>query len=471
MKWVTITHEFMEKCMTIARHLADFVNGTETIPEATRTITVSAIFDLLTAAVVGFDSAGGRAARHAAKSIWGSGPAQSWFSTDCLTGPGTAFANAAIASMLDLDDGHRAAAGHPGASVIPAVFATADVINADADRVLTAIALGYEIAVRIAASRELDKLDTLVSGPWCGQGAAAAAAWLDRLPAPQIAEAIAIAGASAPNLAAVAYSQVMGNHLKEGIPWATTTGLAATNLAACGFTGPLDFLDNPRLYDAKKLTDGLGDDWYINGIYFKPYSCCRWAHAAIDALMQIQQEEKISSESIQKIEVHTFARALQLNNDTEPLTLEAAQYSVPFCLALAAVRGTEALLPLREESLNDRTVLALARRVTLSIDPDLDAMFSSAVPARLEVTIQRGRFVRTVIAPKGEPSNPMTKADLRAKFDVATYGLIEPRFANCLVEAIEALGNGDIKPLRIVLATPMIRENLRPVEGVMVQSV
>ena len=36
-----------------------------------------------------------------------------------------AFANSAAASALDLDDGHRAAGGHPGAAVIPAVFAVA----------------------------------------------------------------------------------------------------------------------------------------------------------------------------------------------------------------------------------------------------------------------------------------------------------------------------------------------------------
>ena len=211
--------------MAIAQELAEFVSETTTVPQATREMAVSAVFDLITAAIAGHESQGGRAARSAAQAIWGIGEATAWFSPARLTVPGAAFANSAVSSMLDLDDGHRAAAGHPGACIIPAVLATAETNGADADRVLMAIALGYEIAIRVAAARDMDSLDTLVSGPWCGQGAAAATGWLRSLPPSQIAQAIAIAGSTAPNLAAVAYSQIMGNHVKEGIPWATATGL------------------------------------------------------------------------------------------------------------------------------------------------------------------------------------------------------------------------------------------------------
>jgi 2-methylcitrate dehydratase PrpD len=441
--------------MGIARELADFTHETKAVPEATRIIAISAVFDLMTAAVVGFNSPGGRAARTAAPAIWGAGPAASWFSTGRLTVPGAAFANSAIASMLDLDDGHRAAAGHPGASIIPAVFATADAYNVNADRVIVAIALGYEIAVRIASARDINSLDTLVTGPWCGQGAAAAAGWLRGLSPGEIEQAIAIAGSSAPNLAAVAYSRVMGNHVKEGIPWATATGLAAVDLAVAGFTGPVDLFENERLYHPSKLTDALGHSWLIDGIYFKPYSCCRWAHAAIEALLELQAKEDIATAAIEAIEVHTFGRALRLNNDLAPDNLEAAQYSVPFCLALATLRGTEALLPLEESSLNDPEVLALAKRIKLVVDPELDAMFPNAVPARVVVTTPRGHSTHTVLTPKGEPANPMTWANLESKFDTAVRPLIDPSLKSALLASISALRGGNILPLRTALASPM----------------
>lgn len=452
--------------MTLARQLAEFVNDAKAIPASTRAMAVSTVFDLIIAAIVGVGSPGGRAALQAARASWGEGAAQCWFSSTRLSAPGAAFANSAIASMLDLDDGHRAAAGHPGASVIPAVLATVQAGDADAERILVAIALGYEIGVRISASRELSTLDTLASGPWCGQGAAAAAAWLRGLSAPEIAEAIAIAGTSAPNLKAAAYSRVMGNHVKEGIPWATATGMAAVELAASGFTGPLDLFDNGDLYDAARLTRGLGEAWLIDDIYFKPYSCCRWAHAAIDAVLELQAGGGVSAGAIEAIDIHTFARALQLNNDVDPITLEAAQYSIPFCVALAALRGADALLPLRQESLGDPVVVALARRVRLRVDPSFDRMFSAAVPARVEIATPAGCFVHTVMAPKGEATNPMTWPALKTKFDTATRRLVSESFAACLLEAFEALRDGDITLLRATLASPLAQTSSLQIAGV-----
>ena len=456
--------------MTLAQDLADFVHRTETLPGPSRDMAIRAMSDLMTAAVAGFESPGGRSARRAGERIWGAGPASVWFSSTRATVPGAGFANAAAASMLDLDDGHRAAAGHPGACIIPAVLATAEACGADAERVLTAIALGYEVAIRVAASRDLSCLDTLVTGPWCGQGAAAAAAWLRRLPSRQIAQAMAIAGVSAPNLAAVAYSREMGNHVKEGIPWATATGLSAVDLAATGFTAPLDLWDNETLYDPTRLTAGLGQDWMIDSTYFKPYGCCRWAHAAIDGLIGLQAETGVRAADIASIRVHTFARALKLNNDLAPETLEAAQYSVPFCLALAAVRGVEALLPLTATALADREVLDLARRVRITIDPALDAMFSRAVPARVELDTTAGRLTRTITDPLGEPGNPMTRSDLATKFTTATDGLIDPGSAALLTRALERLDVGELQPLLAALAAPLKPEEPAQTPGSMVQN-
>jgi 2-methylcitrate dehydratase PrpD len=444
--------------MTRVETLGTFVRAINVVPARTQNLATKAVFDLVIAAIVGHSSPGGRAARRAAEQIWGMGAAQVWFSDRRLVAAGSAFANAAAASMLDLDDGHRAASGHPGACVIPAVLATAEIVKADARQTLTAIALGYEVSVRIAAARDLSKVDTLVSGRWCGQGAAAAVAWLRDLSARQVAEAIAIAGVSAPNLTAVAYSRFMGNHVKEGIAWATATGMAAVDLAAAGFTGPLDLLDHDAHYDRARLTEGLGERWHMDDIYFKPYSCCRWAHAAIDGLLQIQATERISAQSIRSIKIDTFARALQLNNDLRPLTLEAAQYSIPFCLALAAWRGAEALLPLEEKALHDADVLALAERVSLSVDPKLDRMFPEAVPARIEIETISGRFVRTITAPKGEPSNPMDWSELKAKLSVATRDLVDPHFASQLLAAIDDLESGVISPLLHVLDGRLVVE-------------
>src|SRR5690606_34145344 len=121
----------------------------------------------------------------------------------------------------------------------------------------------------------------------------------------------------------------------------------------------------------------------IEGVYFKPYSCCRWAHAAIDGLTDILEREGLKREAIQSVEVHTFERALKLNNDADPDTLEAAQYSVPFVLGVAAVQGREALLPLTENSLHHPETVAFARRVELLVDDTINARFPATTGARI----------------------------------------------------------------------------------------
>jgi len=246
----------------------------------------------------------------------------------------------------------------------------------------------------------------------------------------------------------------MGNNVKEGIAWATATGVTAVELAAHGFTGPTDFLDDATRYDPSSLTAALGERWHIEDVYFKLYSCCRWAHAAIDGILEIKEQQGIGPDDILAIRISSFAQALSLNNDLAPPTLEAAQYSVPFCVAVAAVRGPDALLPLQESRLVDRAVLDCARKITLTIDPKLDAKFPSAVPAHVEVESKKGLFSRTVTAPHGESTNPLGWDGIGRKFQSVARKRLSPSAVSGLIEAIAALEGGDLRPLLSALAVP-----------------
>lgn len=433
--------------MTVAHTLATFACDIASLASSTRSAAVRTVFDLLAAAIAGRSTAGGAAALRAASSAWGPGPAVCWLSDLRLSVPGAAFVNAAFSSMLDLDDGHRAASGHPGAAVIPGVIATAEANGADAERVLTAIAIGYEIGIRIAAARDVGKLHTFDSGLWCGQAAAAAAGWLRELEPASLANAIAIAGTTAPGQTATAYTKLMGNHVKEGIPFATASGLVAVELAAAGFTGPVDFLDDEGHYDLSVMNSDLGTRWQIETVYFKPYGCCRWAHAAIDALLELIKGGVITVREIKEVHVETFAQALSLNNDLAPPTLESAQYSVPFCVAVAAIHGAAALLPLEEALLGDREVLAFAPRVTLAVAPEFDSMFPQGVPARVVVDTVRGVHQHTVLTPRGEPTNPMSDVDFVAKFSTIASKRLLPATTADLFDALAAFESGEIASL------------------------
>ncbi|WP_395019721.1 MmgE/PrpD family protein [Dongia sp.] len=445
--------------MTIARALAEFIGGRTEVPPPALEHAKLAVLDLATAALAGARSQVAQMSLRAARNIWRQGSAPVWFSGDRLNAPGAALANAASASALDLDDGHRAAAGHPGAAIIPAVFATAAVHRCNPEQILPAIVLGYEVAVRAAAARDFSRLTTLVSGPWVGYGVAAAASWLRGLPPATIKQALAIAGATAPNLSAIAYSRVMGNHIKEGIPWATASALAAVDFAAEGFTGPTDLFDNDALFDRKTLLDGLSDsrdeEWAIRSIYFKPYGCCRWAHAAIDAVLALQSQSGFAFDAVAAIEIDTFSWALRLNNEIAPKTPESAQYSLPFCVALALTKGADALIEIGADDLRDRATIALAGKVALKIDPGYDAMFPQQVPSRVRVRIGAATLVKEIAAPLGEPTNPMDRARLQQKFRSVAAGRLSPDRTETFLAAFERLSGGNATAVMEALACPL----------------
>nr|UVY99605.1 hypothetical protein K4M20_00332 [Agrobacterium fabrum] len=207
-------------------------------------------------------------------------------------------------------------------------------------------------------------------------------------------------------IATANFTQV-GNHVKEAIPHATINGLVSLHLAEAGFVAPLDILDDPRYFNAQALLEGWGVSWYIETSYFKPYSCCRYLHAPIDGLLKIMADNEMASRDILKIRVETFGRAMSLPNQVAPNSLQHAQYSVPFCLGVAAMRGAGPLLPMTDTNLlKDPEIIGVSSLVELVFDAELDGYFSDAVPSRITVFGRDRSFTETVMAPLGGTDEP-----------------------------------------------------------------
>lgn len=373
-----------------------------------------AVLDLIGVAAAGSKTHAADCFRHAG-AVLGCGDAPIWFSGLAGSEAAAVSSNAVAASALDLDDGERSASGHPGAGVVPVAICMAARENRSWADCLTAITIGYEVGVRVAASRDPANTPTFATGRWTSFATAAATAWLLRLDGNRFAHALAIAGTLAPNMAVNAYSSQTGNSIKEGIPWSAVTGMVAASLAAQGATGPLDVLDHPQHFDAAAVLRQAPGAWAIQRNYFKFYSCCRWAHAAIDAVLEMRTSIPWIGEA-GHIDVFTFERALRLNNSPEPATIEAAQYSVPFCVALAVVHGPDAMLVLNEDVLKCEATRSLARRVRLHDDPEMTGMFPASTPARVVVTAGTLTAQKTVIHCRGDWQNRPTLEDLLAKY-------------------------------------------------------
>ncbi|MDH4440774.1 MAG: MmgE/PrpD family protein [Rhizobium sp.] len=449
--------------MYAARTLATYISAcnADNLTRSIRDKTLCCMLDVIASAVAGYETSSALAVRRVAANIFGPGPAAVWFSGQALSSTGAAFCNAAAASALDLDDGHRAARGHPGAAVIPTVLALASDASTPSGDIITAITLGYEIGVRIAAAQNPNAIRSRQSGRWAGYAAVAAAGKLSGMTALRLSQALAISGVLAPNQDAngsSGYSQLTGNDVKEGIPWAVATGMTALHLARSGYTGPEDILDHASHYDTASILKDLTEPRKIEGVYFKPYACCRYIHPALDAFSDLNGQHGLVAEEIASIEVQTFAWALKLGNRLDPENLTDIQYSLPYCVAITAVDGDNALAPIGAHLLNRPDLSRFARQVRITVDEEIDRRFPTETLARVVMVDRRGhRFVSSVTTPRGDVGRPMDWGDIREKFLRITAPTIGQEKQRALLNGFERFKLGDPAPLLGTLRQPLDR--------------
>ncbi len=425
----------------LAAFTADHAEGG--LPPPAREACSLLVADLIGATAAGLDSQLAKAARAAAEQIYGPGPAGIWLTGTTLSMAGAAMANAAAASALDIDDGHRGAAGHAGAGVIPAALAVGQALNAPDARIFDAIALGYDVALRVGTARPTPTIETYSSGRWVSYGVAAATGRLLGLDAPALAHAMAIAGAEGPISFPSGSSKYQGSTVKEVIPPAVVAGLTGAFRARAGATGPLDLLDRDDRFTRSVLTGGLGERWWLQDCYLKPYACCRYMHAAVDAILALRRPDR----PIVSLRIETFPRGLQLANERAPRTLEGGQYSYYFSCALAALHGAAALQPVDPARLRDPEVLALAARIELAAHEDFAASFPTATPCRVILDQGEGPQSLTVPDPLGDVGNPMSRAQVTEKFRRIGAGSVDPAWQEVILSALDGLTADGFKPL------------------------
>ncbi|MER9056906.1 MmgE/PrpD family protein [Mesorhizobium sp. M0910] len=393
------------------------------ISQATRGKVSDLVIDVVGAAAAGVRTEAAAATRAVCQGLFSPGLALCWFTDKRLSPAAAAFANSAAAVALDIDDGHRRAIGHPGAAIIPAMIAEAEASDASSEELLAAIVIGYEAGIRVASAQSNRQDSRLyATGRWAPVAVAAGLGFLRRLDRARLTQALAIAATHRPAQLPSGTSKQLG-HAKEGIAWASFTGFVAVDLAQNGFTASLDIFDIPELFDGSALHRDWGELFEIERTYTKPYSCCRWIHAAIDALRIIMDREAVQARDISRVEVHTIGPAVRLNNKPDPSAHFEAQFSVPFCLAVAAIEGSNALVLPDTAVLHRSDLISFARKVDLRIDPQLDALFPARTSARLVVETRSGVYEHQVDFPKGEPDNAMTRSELLEKFErLCTFG-------------------------------------------------
>lgn len=337
---------------------------------------------------------------------------------DGLNAPGGTLANSLAANVLDVDDGHRLAQGHPAAVIAPAALAAAQDAGLTVGELVAAFVSAYEIAVRGALAMHEWTGMHLGSGSWGAVGAAAAAARLQGLPPDQVVDALGIAEFNAPITPVMrSVANPAGSLTKDGIGWGGFVGMTATQLAARGLTGSgtvFDEIEHDRLDHS--LLDSLGDRYYLPDGYFKPYPACRWVHSGLDALDELLSANDLDVDSIREVHVHTHRKGARLHID-RPTTPSEAEYSYPFTIAVALLNGGP-LTPaqLGRSAREDDAIRALADRVSLHVDPEAEARYPEESVSRVELVTDEATYDSGLVNPRGSRERPLSEAELEQKW-------------------------------------------------------
>ncbi len=404
--------------MAIAMRLASLAGELSSISATSemRTLVQKCLIDAAAAAAAAAATDPVRQALHLAHDQFGPGRASAWFcDADGLSLLGATFVNATAMSALDIDDGNRSARGHLSAAVIPAALAVGATTNASADQIIHAIVAGSEISSRLGAS---ERLPFFASGRWAGVGAAVAAGILLGLGEAQLAEAIALSVHTAPLMAPAGQRRMMTGHIKEGVAFGAVSGVTAACLAKEGYRGDPDAVESCGIYDLHSLCLDESTPFAFRRTYFKLYACCRLAHSAIDAAIDLLNAQGLQPSDLASVRIHTFRAAIELPNEARPVSFESAQYSLPFCTAVAMVRGIEALLPLAPELLADQQICALADVVNLVPDAAFDVMYPRGTPTRVVFETKGGQlYSENRETANGDPSLPFSIDTMIGKFE------------------------------------------------------
>lgn len=361
-----------------------------------------------------------------------------------------AFANGAVSHITETDDVHRGAVLHPGVAVIPAALATAERLGASGRDFLAAVALGYEVAIRVGESVGNSHYYYWHNTSTCGVfGATAAAGWLLGLSEQQMAWALGNAGSLSAGLWQFNEDGAMAKHMHAG--HAASSGVLAAELAARDFTGTRFVLEGKRgLYAATSkdprpelVTEGLrpGMERYkIAECVIKPYPSCRHTHAPVDVALALRQSAGLPPDRIARVEIDTYQATVDLTDNPNPTHEYAAKFSVYYCVATALARGRLTLGDFGPESLADPTVRALMGRTEVRVDPEIQARYPKEWCCRITLTSDRGeRFQQLTTSPKGDPENPLSLAELREKFRSMVAGTPYGVRTGQLIQAVDTL--------------------------------
>ncbi len=368
-----------------------------------------------------------------------------------------ALLNGTFAHILDFDDTHPEVILHASAPLCGALLAAAEPIGAGGRRVLEAYIVGFEAGVRVARALWPSHYERgwHMTGTAGSVAAAAAVSRLLGLDAQKTAVALSLAATQAGGLRVNFGTMAKSLHAGR----AAANGVVSAQLAARGFTAAPNGLTGRLGYvsvtaeaggNPGALAAGLGERWELEANSFKPFACGLVTHPTIQGVLELRAELG-GPERLERMRARVNPLVLELTGIARPETGLEGKFSIYHAAAVAWVDGKAGEAQFTDEAVRRPEVRAVAERVEVEADGNL-----KPEEAVVEVVLADGTsFRRVVRGQKGTPANPMTEAELAAKFlDLAGPVLGAGRAGELLAALGEFESLGDVSVLMKLAAGP-----------------
>lgn len=445
--------------------LVNFAMSTryEDLPQDVVDITKMQILDTIGVSYAAREAAGVAQLRAYVEEMAGKPESRVWGTDIRVPAQNAALVNGTMSHALDYDDTFEPAYLHAAVITIPAAVTMSEMDASFSGKdLIAAVACAVDVGCRLALASQPGK-DGLAIG-WHNTtlyGYFTSAMIASRMLGLTPQQALHAVGIAAHQASGNAQTHLDGALTKRmGPGFAASVGINAARLARLGITGPHRILEGKKGffvqyhrgdYSRAILLDGLGKKFAITETAFKPWPSCRGSHTAAEGALGLRAEHKLSAQDVEKVTVYNGPGeypmlASPIEKKRHPQSVVDAQFSIPWVIATALVDGEVALRHFTDHGIGRADIRTMAQRIESQQDASLVREGGGPGPTRIELRLKDGRLLsRTVAIAKGEPRNPLGRAEFEQKFlDCMAYGGMQAEPARqlmALIDDLDALGS------------------------------
>jgi 2-methylcitrate dehydratase len=425
---------------TIAQTLAQYSTALHYrhLPSEVSHLAKRMIIDTLGCAIGGYTSEPAKIARDLASTVSSTQPCTIIGSGGTSSPDLATFANGVMIRYLDYNDGYTSKeSGHPSDS-IAAVLAATEMAGLGGRRAITATVVAYEAFCRLgdAATLKYFGYDHVTNG--CIASVLGTARSLGM--SPEITEEAVNLGVI-PNVALGQTRVGTLSHWK-GCAYANASRNAvfAAMLAQRGLTGPSPSFEGEHGFFVGVAREpyelepfgGNGQPFKIAECSIKRFPLGQYSQTVVQAALEAREQmPQVNVDDIAEVKVRTLQKAIDImagdDEKWRPQTRETADHSMPYTTAVALTYGNVDQGHFDDRYIFDEGLLDLTGRVKVERSEEADRRVPEAMLCYLDVTTKSGQtFSAEVPYHKGHYLNPMTDAEVEAKFRSLAKDLLSP---------------------------------------------